>query len=755
MRSFYTFFLIPFLILPVIYSCSASDGVLQSSEKEFVVYPNRPSPDHSGMWLLPLISDDVYSSLAELGLNLSHEFIYNSHNPSLNQAIVRINIGTDGGGTGSFVSPNGLILTNHHVVYDGIAAVSDVESNFLKNGFYAQEANDEIPIPGYSIYIPIEQTEVTDLIHERLPDGLSNRQRDEIKNEIEQELIEERRAGNDDLVVEIGDYWSDNRQFMVVYQVIRDVRLVYAPEEAIGKFGGDIDNWMWPRHTGDFAFLRAYLSADGTAEEYQPSNVPFEPDYFLPFRSGDLYPGDFTMTLGFPGTTYRFESSYAFDFYEKQQFPALHKMFRAYLKGLELESEMDDQAAVQDAGERASIANALKYYEGVRSGFEKYNITQKKRTQDREFREWVRADSLREITYGQVLPQLEQSYKIAGQMGDALFMSFYAIQYSSLLQMGSFFNDFYEYSLAPDSLYFSSDDRQQLYDMVRMWNTTINLESELLILSEMLQAMAEMPEERRPLILYQLFESSEEELLKEEIRHFVDRQATTSALTDTSIAAKWIYTEMIHSEEVFQDSLYLISRDLFETFEQSRDNYFQHFQYLEPAQRLYVQGMMEMQNRPNQYPDANFTLRLSAGQIMGYRPTDGVYNTPFTTFSGLVDKHTGENPFTVPSKLLNYRQDISSNHIPFGPYSQSGDLVLNFLSSNDITGGNSGSPVLNGDGEIIGLAFDGNIEGIVSDYYFIPDVTRMISVDARYILFMMDEIDQTERLLDEIELRRE
>lgn len=747
-------FLIPLFFISLLFSCTPTQEVV-SIEKEHAIYPDRPTPDHSGMWLLPLITDQVHASMQDMGLNLSNEIIYSSDSPSLNQSIVRINIGTEGGGTGSFVSPKGLILTNHHVAYDAIVSASSSENNFLEDGFYAAGHDDEIPIPDYTLFIPIEQVEVTYNIQSRLPDGLNNRQRAEMRVEIEQELIENRRMGNSDLVVEIGDYWSGNRQFMVVYQVIRDVRLVYAPSEDIGKFGGDIDNWMWPRHTGDFAFLRAYVSNDGTSDTYQPSNIPFEPEYYLPVRNGDLNPGDFTMTLGFPGTTYRLESSYAFNFYEEQQFPILQRAFNAYLKGLELEAGQDEHAAISNAAERASIANALKYYDGVRAGFEDYNITNQKRITDREFRQWVRADSLRNLKYGRVLPQLEQSYQIAGQMGDALFMSYYAIQYSSLIQIGSLFNDFHEYSKAPDSLYFSTDERQQLFDLVRMWNEAIHMESELLILSEMLQAMADMPEDRRPLILYQFFDSNEPEALKLEIQEFVKRQSNSSAMTDTSTASEWIFTEMVYSEEAFNDSLYLISRDLFDTFEQSRDNYFQHFQYLEPAQRRYVEGMIEMRGEPDLYPDANFTLRLSAGQIMGYRPADGVYNTPFTTFSGMLDKHTGEKPFSVPSKLLNYRQNISSNSTPFGPYAQSGDLVLNFLSSNDITGGNSGSPVLNGDGEIIGLAFDGNIEGIVSDYHFIPDVTRMISVDARYILFMMDEIDNTERLLEEIEVRFE
>jgi hypothetical protein len=746
-------FLASFLLLGT--ACKTFEPVSTADDHHYLLYPEKPSPDHSGMWLLPQVTGQVYSNMTALGLQMPTQQIYSLDSPSLNQGIVRINIGDSGGGTGSFVSQNGLILTNHHVAYDGIVSVSSTDHNFLDSGFYAEDIEDEIPIPNYSLYIPIEQSEVTEEIRNRVPEGLSNRDQSLIEAEIRQKIIDLRQHDDPGITVEIYDFWSGNRQFMVVYQVINDVRLVYAPEETIGKFGGDTDNWMWPRHTGDFTFLRAYVATDGKPESYQPSNVPFEPDMAFPIRVGSLKPGDFTLTLGFPGNTYRFESSYAFDFYKTQQFPPLQYAFSAYLNGLEHEASLDKDFAVRNAAERASIANALKYYEGIRSGFERYNVAQMKQEIDSEFRNWVQADSLREIRYGQVLPQLEQSYQIAGQMGDILFLTFYSLQFNKILQMGSLFNDFFDYSQAPDSIYFSSDDRQQLYDQVRLWDSMMNKESELLILSGFLKALATLPEERRPLVFWQFFDSTKPEELKNDIDQFIKRQSDTSALTDTSIAAEWIYTEMIYAEEAFNDSLYLISRDIHQMFEQSRDNYFQHFNYLEPAQKLYVNGMMEMQQNSKQYPDANFTLRLSAGQVMGYSPADGVYYTPFTTFSGMLEKHTGEDLFNVPSKLRNYKSNLLPSGTPFKQYSNSsGDLVLNFLSSNDITGGNSGSPVLNGEGELIGLAFDGNVEGIVSDYYVVPDVARTISVDVRYILFMMDEIDKTARLLEEIEVRR-
>jgi hypothetical protein len=360
------------------------------------------------------------------------------------------------------------------------------------------------------------------------------------------------------------------------------------------------------------------------------------------------------------------------------------------------------------------------------------------------FVQWAESDSLRNLQYGRVMPQLEQAYQIARQSGDVLYLTFYALQFSNLLQMGSLFNDFNDYSQAPDSIFFSSDERQQLYDQVRTWQAAIDEEAELQMLSDMLQAMAELPEDRRPLILYRFFGDPDPDTLKEDIHSFVMRQSAGSVLTDTTTASGWIFSELQFRDEAFIDSLYMVSRDIFETFEISRNNYSQHFQYLQPAQKRYAEGLIEMDERPYGYADANFTLRLSAGQIMGYVPADGVYYTPFTTYDGMTAKHTGASPFDVPQDLLRYSSsDLTSKD----------SMYLNFLSTNDITGGNSGSPVLNGDGNLIGLAFDGNIEGIVSDYYVVPDVARTISVDVRYILFIMEQVDETGRILQEMDIR--
>ena len=739
MKSTFSGFLLVFALL--LSSC-ASQEQLSSSE----VFP-PDSPDHSGMWLMSQLDSELYELLNRRGLQLSVDEIYNPESPSIHKAVVRINIGEEGGGTGSFVSDQGLILTNHHVAYDAIVSAAGRQENFLDNGFYADSIENEVPIPGYSVYIPLEQIDVTDEIQERHSENLSFQEILSEQEEIKQQIIDEYVGENPDLIADVVDIFGGNRQILSSYRVIRDIRLVYAPEESIGKFGGDIDNWMWPRHTGDYTFLRAYVDKNGGSTDYQPQNVPFQPDYSLPIRNSILTTGDFTMTLGFPGTTYRKESSYAFDFYEKRQFPVLQKAFRAYLNGLE-----KAPASEINTAEKASIANTLKYYEGIRDGFEQHDVTNQKRNFDQRFGEWVSADSLREIKYGRVLPQLEQSYSIADQTGDVLYLTFYALQFSSVLQSSSLFDDYYDVEDGA-RVELSEEEKLMTYDYFRQLHQSYNHEAEYTILRDFLYAFAELPEERRPLIFYRFYDETESSKLKVELQQFLDRQFRSSVLTDTTSARNLIFSEYEMSQDQVPDSLYLIADDIREMFEQSRDNYLRHFTYLLPAQKRYVEGILEMAPGKVHPADANFTLRLSAGEVMGYQPQDGVYNLPFTTLNGMIQKNRNRYPFLVPDKLLKYSPD-STLSVDFGGYGNySGELPLNFLSTNDITGGNSGSPVLNENGEIIGLAFDGNIEGIVSDYFFIPELSRTISLDIGFILFMMEEIDKTSRLLDELQIR--
>ena len=710
------------------------------------------SPNDSGMWLLPQIRGTVHSEMVSKGLKLPADAFYSADKPSLNQAIMRVNIGNSGSATGSFVSSKGLILTNHHVGYDALASASSADTNYLDQGFYAPAMEQEIPAQGYSLYIPIEQTEVTQQITERVPDSLSYRERMQKEQQVREALIAKRKGNDDDLLVEIDDYWAGNRQFMAVYQVIRDVRLVYAPPSSIGKYGGDIDNWMWPRQTGDYTFLRAYVAPDGEARPYNKDNVPYHPDKHLKINANGVKPGDFTMTLGFPGNTYRHQSSYAFNFYENHRNEYLIESFQAVLDALEESAKNDPDHAVETASERASLANSLKYFKGVQTGFKKYHIVDQKRKIEDKFKDWIQQDSARKAEYGRVLGELDKSFRIAAQSSDILYLSLYALNYNQILGLAQVYQPYFNYLNHPDSLSISEEKKNQILQQQRQMLRKMDLSAQNDMLAEMLYNMQQLPEDHQLPYLYMQFGDKQEDTLKTAIHQFLAKQRETSVLYDTVKAKKLLEMPLKKARKQKDDAIIGLYDSLQNAFQTSRRNYIMHYSYLRPARKRYVKGMLEMSTDSTHYADANNTLRLSGGRVMGYSPEDGVYNTPFTTLKGMIAKDTDQEPFDAPQRLEDYYAKVENGDTTRSKYTFRGHLPIDFLSTNDITGGNSGSPVLNANGDVVGVAFDGNIEGVVGDYFYDPDLNRTISLDVRYLLFLMDRYDHTQRLLDEMDI---
>ncbi|MDR8392683.1 S46 family peptidase [Aliifodinibius sp. S!AR15-10] len=713
------------------------------------------SPDDSGMWLLPQIKGAVHAEMAAKGLKLTSDEMYSQMAPSLNQAIVRLNIGEGGGGTASFVSARGLLLTNHHVAYDAITSASTAKQNYLDQGFYAETNAQEIPAEGYSLYIPIEQVEVTEKISSMLPDTLNAQKQNQLEQQVRQKLIQKRKGGNEDLVVEIDDYWAGNRQFMAVYRVIRDVRLVYAPPSSIGKYGGDIDNWEWPRHTGDYAFLRAYVAPDGSARPHNAENVPFQPSRHLQINANGVQPNDFTMTLGFPGSTYRYQSSYAFDFYHNVRNPVMIDSFQAILDAMEYAAEQDEEIKVENASDRASVANTLKYLKGVQDGFDRYDIIERKEERENEFQQWIESDSTRNIRYGRVLSQLDTAFNIASQTGDLLYGTYYALNNNTLLQVAGLYDAYYEYLNNPDSLSFSSGRKDTLLMQHRQMLDSSNLEAQTMMLDQMVTSLSSFPSGKRPMLFIELFEGKTGDELKAAVQQYIENQVKTSLVYSADSAEAFLNRPVEEVTDQPVDPVVKLYWEIYNTFDFSRNNYSQHFAYLNPARERYVEGMLAFRQDSTEYPDANFTLRLSGGRVLGYSAVDGLYNSPYTTFEGMIAKDTDEEPFDAPQMLENYFQNHSggSSNIPYA--TPSGHLVVNLLTTNDITGGNSGSPLLNGNGEVVGIAFDSNYEGVIGDYYYDPDLNRTINVDIRYVLFLMEEFSNADRILNELNIIRE
>lgn len=712
------------------------------------------------MWLLPQLNGPVYDALETKGLLLPESAFLAGNSKTLNNAIVRINVGEAGGGTGSFVSSKGLILTNHHVAYDGIASNSSVDVNFLSNGFVAKSFGEEIEAPGFTLYIPIEQIEVTAQLAQTAA-SLDARSAEEAMRNAKQQIIQNRTAQDPDIIVEIDDYWSGNRQFMSVYRIIRDVRLVFAPPSSIGKFGGDIDNWMWPRHTGDFTFLRAYVSPDGNSRPYDADNVPFVPDRFLQVSADGYKDGDFTMIMGFPGSTYRNESSYHFQYYEESQHPVLIRIFRGILAGLEAEAASNAELEVATASDRASYANSLKYFEGIYKGFSDYKIVDQRREQEAVFADWLKQDLIRQTEYSDVLPLVKKGYQNMSEYGAMIYAYVYTLNNSPLIEVAGLFAPAYAVingELPRDQL--GSTELDSIRIVAAEAASLINADIEFARLRHFLVALAELPENVRPAILTELFSGFKGVDLEAKVDAFLEKQRTESVVLNTELAHEILLMRDSGSEAIKLDPFVQLHRELLEGYYSNIDGFQRAGSFMNQAEKEYVEAMLAFRDDPLQYPDANFTLRLSGGRIMDVHVRDTTFEAR-TYAEQILPKYTGIDPFDVPERQMKWINDWLSTmkqrpNVAASKYADiDGRLVVNFLSSNDITGGNSGSPIMNGRGDIIGVAFDGLIEGVVADYFHDPKYSRTINVDIRYILHVTDELYQLQHLIDEMgQIRR-
>jgi hypothetical protein len=727
----------------------------------FIIVINQPvsaqDRNDAGMWLLPQLRGPVYQSLQQKGLELP-ESAFDTQQPNgLNRAIVRINVGESGGGTGSFVSSKGLVITNHHVAYDAIASLSSAEQNYLKEGFAAKNTGEELGAEGFSLYIPIEQVEVS----QQLSMMIKTMQAQDANQALEmakQQLVDQRMQSNPDILAEIDEYWAGNRQFMSVYRIIRDVRLVFAPPSSIGKFGGDIDNWMWPRHTGDFTFLRAWVAPDGSSRPFHPDNVPYEPDRYLQVSDQGFQDEDFTMIMGFPGTTYRHESSYHFKYYQESQHPTLIRVFRGIMAGLEAEAALDPELEVLTASDRASYANSLKYFEGVHQGFFDYDIVNKRIEQEKKLEEWIAADLFRQTEYGDVMPLLKRGYENLSRQGALIYAYVYVLNNSPLLETAGLLAPAYALATGQRKAdAFTATEADSIRMLARAGLEGLNIGVEFARMKHFLTTLALLPDGSRPDVIEELFGGMSGEELDKAITAFLDEQMQTSVLTHPEKTEALLNMEANTIDPNKTEPFIQLHTELLEGYFANIQAFQNAGSFMNEATKKYVKAMLEFRNDPIEYPDANFTLRFTGGRIVGVSVRNASFGAR-TYLDEILPKYTGVDPFDIPEvqmKWINERQNATGRKAKPSAYSEpDGRLVVNFLSSNDITGGNSGSPIMNAKGEIIGVAFDGLIEGVVGDYFHDPKISRTINVDMRYILHVTEELYGLNHLIKEMGLSR-
>lgn len=701
------------------------------------------APPDEGMWLMNLVNKYNYENMRFMGCKLSAEQIYSESQPSLKDAVVSLGDFC----TAEFVSGEGLLFTNHHCGYDAIAAHSTVENNLLANGFWASTHADELTNPGLFVKQLVRMQEVTDSILPYL-EGLTENERINKVRELSG-AIASHASFSGKYKVDVKPFFYGNQYFLFVYRVFNDVRLVAAPPASIGNFGGDTDNWMWPRHTGDFSVFRVYADKDNNPTSgYSPDNVPYHPVNYLPVSMKGINNGDYQMVIGYPGNTNRYIPSFAISNVILKKNPALVKIISAITEPMQEDMASDPAVKLALAPDFASLMNSQKLYESQITGLKKMHLVEWKEQEEASFLQWAKlqgADSVNQYT--QAFNDMRLKYELLNKVEAPFYYAFFNVVYS---QVGSFAMDIndIEGTFAKDT---KPDDRQKIYDNVKasateFFNAFIFGTQQKVLLSSMELYCREQPGEELPQPLQDILKQYKGNTANEKLTAFVKEAYDHSILTSKERFDQFMSKPSMKSLK--KDALYNYYVGLYAHCITYRQQLMQANRDISNDMRIYLKGMMAMQPGTDFYPDANFTMRLSYGLVSGYEPRDAVRYDWMTTLSGVMEKEDSTvSEFTVPKKLkeLYDRKD-------FGKYDYNGDVPVCFLTTNDITGGNSGSPVINANGELTGLAFDGDYEGAAGDYKINPDLNRTICVDIRYILFIMDKFAHADNLMNEMKI---
>lgn len=704
----------------------------------FIVHAFAVRADE-GMYIPMLLRNLDTAMLSDMGLRLSPEQIYSVNNSSLKDAIVQFGPGC----TGGIVSAEGLLFTNHHCGYGAIQNHSTLEHDYLTNGFWAYSREQELPNQGLTVKFLIRMEDVTSAITSALSDTMSEQVRSE-KIRSEAKKIEDSATANKHYEATVCSYAEGNLFYLLVYEIFKDVRLVGTPPNSIGKFGADADNWMWPRHTCDFSVFRVYADSNNNPAPYSEKNIPYKPKQFLKISLDGVKDGDFAMILGYPGTTNRFLTSYGVQTEIDVRAPATVKVRRAKLDVLDKHFAVNDTSRIKYASKYARISNYWKYHIGEEMQLRKNNVLKTKKQQEAEFSKYYSGTE-----YANILNDLQKTYfdiakteklniyfREAISSGAEIFaMARKFIPLQNALKKG----DKNDVSKCVSNIRQSLDDFFKNYD--------VNIDKDLLTVTLSLY-YNDLEHHQIPFDFVRRVQKNEEDFARIASKIFSKTIFCSRSKIDAFLNAPSLKT--LEKDPAFA---------LFNTFSEDIKNVRSESlsNALAAQKRLYLKGVMEMQPQRAACPDANSTMRFSYGSIKNYSPADAVIYKETTTLKGVMEKEDpGNSDFTVPPYLKELYQ--ARDYGIYGYYDTTlcdNILVTCFLSTNDITGGNSGSPMLNGNGELTGLAFDGNWEAMSGDIYFDPVLKRTIAVDIRYILFIIDRFAGAKNLIDELNFEYE
>ena len=687
-----------------------------------ILLGSAPLKADEGMWLLPLLEKLNIKKMQEMGCKLSAEDIYSINNSSLKDAIVHFG----GGCTAEIVSDKGLLFTNHHCGYGNIQALSTVEHDYLKDGYWAMSLKEELPAKGLSVTFIDKFVDVTERLNKAVAKAKNDEDYKKRWNKEVEKIKEEAVKADPTLQARVTSFYNDNMYLLITTRTFKDIRFVGAPPSSIGKFGADTDNWMWPRHTGDFSVFRIYADKNNNPAEYSEENVPYTPKQSLKISLKGVKENDFAMIIGFPGRTTRFMSSE-----EALETQKINNAISIYVRGEKQDIWMNDMLAdpkvrIQYSSKYAGSSNGWKKWMGMNETFDKLNIVERRAAEEKAFNEWVAADPKRVEKYGTAVETINNTIKERAEYAyvyrylSETLSAIELIKAPQRAQRGGTRQAFYKD-------YSASTDRKLAKRMIAIYKEKVDAKYHPAFFAE----------------IDSKFGGS--------IDAFVDNLFDTSVYTSEEKYNEAAKAAVAAGKDLSADPVEAIRKDLHKVSGMIMPKLLESSAKINAAKKAYVAGTLEMMGDNASYPDANSTMRLTYSKVLPYSPKDAVIYDYITTLDGVMEKEDPNNwEFVVPAKLKELWKAKD-----FGEYAlENGKMPVAFLCNGDITGGNSGSPVLNDKGELLGLAFDGNWEAMSGDVIFEPSLQRCINVDIRYVLFIIDKFGGAGYLLNEMNIVR-
>ncbi|HUX95328.1 MAG TPA: S46 family peptidase [Bacteroidales bacterium] len=696
-----------------------------------------------GMWIPLLIEKYNIKLMQEKGFKLSAEDIYSVNKACMKDAIVHFG----GGCTAELISPDGLLITNHHCGYGQIQRHSSLEHDYLTNGFWAMSAIEELPNPGLTVTFLKRMEDVTEKVLSGVTEDMNTAEREK-KIDSNISAITDDAVNGSSYQAAVKPFYMGKQYFLFVNEVFRDVRLVGAPPSAIGKFGGETDNWVWPRHTGDFSLFRVYADKDNKPADYSKDNVPYKPIYFFPVSLKGVNEGDFTMVFGYPGSTSQYVPSYHIDMVKNYINPKMIEIRSGKIEIMEEAMNNDDLLRIQYAAKKSGLANSWKRWIGENQGLDRMGTIEKKREYEEKLTQWINADKSRSEKYGNLLPLYKElysklrEYNLASSYTNEVFFN-YGVEAIGFARYIKTLEDLIKEKADADKITMAKINLQAIASgFYRNYNKETDKKMFVALMTLYGENLDEKWQTPQFIKLRNScdgkFEKIADELYKKTIFADEDRfKAFVMSMNKGSVA------------RLHKDPFFILAEGASDFLENNiRPEYIRLNDELQKLNTDYLTVQIEFASDRIFYPDANSTLRVSYGNVKGYSSKDAVYYTYYTTLKGIIEKDNPEiYDYDVPEKLkeLYWNKD-------YGRYTQKGEVPVCFIATNHTTGGNSGSPVLNADGHLIGINFDRAWEGVASDLAYNPDQSRNISLDIRYALFIIDKFAGAGYLLNEMKI---